>query len=209
MNQDEFSFIAGLHGDELTPYFALCELGIIPTLGNPRAAFMRQRFVDRDLNGSFGVPSNDTESIRAQALLAALPTDRPVIDFHTFSCKSPPFSIIVDPKLLPLARRLGIRRVVLMTYDIKSGHSLIGHRPGVSVEVGQHDSKEAYLATQEVVRHLNSGRSFEVELYQVTDVIKEPGEYENFCVHESGFIPILSGERAYNHYGLKAHKVDE
>ncbi|MEZ4753048.1 MAG: succinylglutamate desuccinylase/aspartoacylase family protein [Bdellovibrionota bacterium] len=209
--KDSFSFVAALHGNELTPYLALKDMKIPVVLGNPYAAFKRERYVDRDLNSSFGLDGETYEEKRARDLLDIIPKDSHVIDFHTFSCKSEPFAIIVDKEMLPLAKKTGIKKIVLMNHDIKKGGSLLSYRSGVSVEVGEHDTLESYKLTQYVARSLlGVSVDFEVEVFETFGVIEEDREFHNFVYNEEGFIPVLAGEVAYKphgFYGLMAKKV--
>lgn len=204
MNPCKTTFVAGLHGDELAPILALTELQIAPVIGNPQALLRNQRFIERDLNASFGRNGTSYEEQRAKQLLKLIPIDHNVVDFHTFSCESPPFALIVDPAMLPYAKKLGIKRIVHMQYNIKNGHALINYRNGVSVEVGRHCSEEAYTETQKIVVSLNHPiPQTDFELFTVIGIL-EPGSYTNFADHKDGFVPILAGESAYQHPGLKA-----
>jgi hypothetical protein len=211
MNYKQITFVGAIHGNETAPYFAACEAGVPIVCGNPRAAFERKRYVERDLNASFGTKGGETlEERRARELLKILPVGGPVVDFHTFSCVSEPFTVIVDRAQLPLAALVGIRKVVLMSYSIKSGHALINHRPGVSPEVGQHDSILARETTLQVIKSIRMGKPrAEIELYEVYGVIPERGDHQNFIPHRDGFIPVLAGEQAYTHGGLKARRIDK
>ena len=209
MNHEEFTFVAALHGNELTPYFALLEAGVPVVCGNPRAANLQRRFVERDLNASFGEPYGDSlEELQAERLLRKIPEAKPVIDLHTYSCESPPFVVVVDREQLALAERTGIKRIVLMTHNIKAGRALINHRVGVSPEVGMHGSEQAWNVTLQMLQYLGGKSAPErAEHYEVVGTIQESGSYQNFLPHPAGFIPILAGEKAYQHHGLMARRV--
>ena len=210
MNYEQITFVGAVHGNETTPYFAALEAAVPIVCGNPRAAFERKRFVDRDLNASFGTEGNGTiEERRSKELLELIPAGRPVVDFHTFSCVSEPFTVIVDRAQLPLAALVGIKKVVLMSYSIKAGHALINYRAGVSPEVGQHDSPLARETTLQVIESIRRGKPrTEIELYEVYGVIPERGDHQNFIPHRDGFIPVLAGELAYTHGGLMARRIE-
>jgi len=201
-------FICALHGDETAPLLALIEEGLSPLVGNPLAVLKRKRFVEQDLNASFGLSGDSLEERRARELLEKIPADKLVLDFHTFSCESEPFAIIVREEDLELAKRTGIKRIVLFRYDLKGGHALLHHRRGVAVETGKHDTAEAFETARQIARHFTSGalRS-EVELFEVFGVETSPGEYRNFHRHPAGYIPMLAGEKAYPFAALKARKV--
>lgn len=208
MKSNEFCFVAGIHGNEIAPLVALNQMGMAPIVGNPTALLQKKRFVEKDLNAAFNSDGNSLEERRAKELLDLIPKDSCVIDFHTFSCVSEPFAVIVDLKMLPIAIRTGVPHIVYMGFNIKNGHALINHRAGVSVEVGSHESNDALSTTKQVINSLNTnGIKPNYQLYEVQGIIEKPGSYVNFQEHAEGFIPILAGETAYDHFGLKAVKI--
>jgi len=201
--------VTALHGNEPVPLYALASLGLPVIVGNPRALISRQRFTERDLNASFNSSGSSYEEERARDILQTIPRDAEVVDFHTFSCDSPPFSIVTDLKMLALAARLGVRRVVHMKHNIKGGLSLCDHRNVVSVEVGKHDEAGSFTTTEMVARRLlNQEPPEQIELFEAYGIIERyDASYENFELHKDGFIPVLAGEKAYDHGGLKAKFV--
>jgi succinylglutamate desuccinylase len=201
-------FVAGLHGNEYLPVLALTSIGQKFVVGNPRALARGTRLYQSDLNASFGVKENNYEAKRAKEILALIPKGSRVVDFHTSIAAKKPFAILVDPKMLPLALRTGMRRIVYMKYNVKNGHALINHRHGVSVEVGQDMDRSSFEQTMKVVENVKSGvRTKNVELYEVFGKITKRGKYDNFKQHKDGFIPVLAGESSYRLYGLKARRV--
>lgn len=193
--------VAGIHGNERIPVKYLTMNKIPFVLGNPMAIKKNIRFIDQDLNASFGMRGDGYEIKRAGQLLASL--DGPILDFHTFSCESDPFAVIVDLKMLPTACKLGVKHVVYMNMNIKGGHSLIDYVDGVSVEVGRHDDNNAYKQMDRLFRAYNSGLVFNPKVYEVYDKIEKKGNYKNFEKYKD-FYPVLAGEKAYNFPGLKA-----
>lgn len=202
-------FITGLHGDERIPVFALASAGIPQIVANPKALSLGKRFIDCDLNSSFGAKGNSYEVKRAKEMLNLIPQKSTVIDLHTFSAISESFVVIVDKKMIGLACQTGLKHIVLMEHNIKKGNALINHRNGISVEVGGHQDYKSFLATLKVVDNIKTGKkkSKGVNLYSVFDIINKKGKYINFKQHKDGFIPVLAGEKAYNFYGLKAKKI--
>lgn len=199
--------VAGQHGNEKGPVRALESLGTEFILGNPKAGEANVRFIDQDLNASYGTNTDAYESTRAQEILNEISEDEVVIDFHTTSAKGPPFAILMDLHMLPLAERTGLSHAVLMTHNIKKGHALINARDGIAVEISGYDTEESFDTSLRVLRNLESGKSSPLTLYEVYDLITELGEYENFVEHENGFFPVLVGEESYNFVGLKARKL--
>lgn len=204
-----YRYITAVHGNEPIPVLALADMGMTQMIANPRALARGVRYTEQDLNSSFGTSGSLYEEHRAREIAASIKPGEYVIDFHTFSCVSEPFAIIVDLAQLQLAVLTGVSRVVYMKHNIKAGHALINHCPGVSIEVGSHTDPESFTYTQEVVRNLERGRTHNIRLYEVYDRILVRGDYTNFQ-EKDGFIPVLYGERAYdsrNFYGLKARDI--
>lgn len=202
-------FLTALHGNEYMPTLALASLGVPQTIGNPRALAAGKRYIDADLNGVFGARGKGYEHQRARELLEILDAKIPVIDFHTFYAESDPFAIFVDPDMLPLAKQTGVKKLVHMKKNFKKGHALINHVPGVSVEVGTHTSPQSFEMALRVVDHVRSETEprEEFEIFEVYDLITEPGEYRNFEEYNGEFYPILAGKNPYDFYGLKARIV--
>ena len=179
---------------------------------NPLALLLNRRFINLDLNASFGVRGVLYEQLRAPQVLKKLNSHGLVIDFHTFSCDSPPFAIVVDESMIPLASSLGVEHVVHMRHNIKKGHALINFRDGVSVEVGAHKDQRSFDLAQQIVMKLkNNGiKPQSVRVYEVFGKIEEPGNYQNFVRAQDGIIPVLYGEKAYikqGFYGLIAREI--
>ena len=193
--------VAGIHGNEQVPVKYLKDNEIPFVLGNPKAYSQNKRCVDCDLNSSFGVSGTKYEVRRSQRLRKILKA--PVIDFHTFSCKSEPFAVIVDLKMLPMACKTGVKHVVYMNMNIKKGHALINYFDGVSVEVGHHDSGQAFYQMKKTLTAYNSGLVSKPKVYEVYDILHKKGKYVNFKKH-GNFYPVLAGEKAYKFPGLKA-----
>lgn len=200
-------FITGLHGDEHSPILALASIGIDQIVANPKAVSKNTRFIKRDMNASFGTKGSSYEEKEARKLLRRLDKNYLVVDLHTTQTTNTPFVIIVDKKMLPFARKLGVKRVVCMDYNIKKGHSLIDYRNGVSVETGNHNSKTAFRITTEIVTNLRKNKNHPVDIYEVYGKIEKPGKYVNFELYGKQFYPVFAGKNAYGIIGLKARKV--
>jgi succinylglutamate desuccinylase len=202
-------FVTVVHGNEPIPVLALASLGVNQIVANPKALQDKVRFIEKDLNASFGTGGETYEEKRARELLRQVLKDKLILDLHTFSAKSEPFVVIVDLKMLNFARSLGFKRIVYMNHNIKRGHALINYKNGVSVELGEHNDPKSFERTIKLVKRIRNGnisrgKSF---VYEVYGIIKDRGDYENFKLFKNkkeSFYPILAGEKAYDFYGLKA-----
>lgn len=186
------------------PVKTLSENNIEFILGNPEAYQQNIRFLEEDLNATFGVSNNTYESMRAAEILKEINQNDLVVDLHTTTAITPAFAIIVDEKMIPLARQTGLEHVVIMKHNIKKEHALINYRDGISIETGNHNDRASYNRTLEIIKNIKTGKEFPIKIYEVYEKITKPGEYINFKEHPDGFIPILAGEISYNFYGLKA-----
>ena len=204
-------FVTAIHGNEIMPTLALASLGVPQIVANQRALLRGVRYIERDLNASFGAGGDSYEEKRARELEKELKEEKLVLDFHTSSCESEPFVIIVDLEMLPLASSMGIARVVYMKNNIKNGHALINHHRGVSVEVGQHSDPKSFEMTLKIVDRLTKYgvKPEPTRVYEVYDRITQKDAYTNFQP-KNGIVPVLYGERAYDglgFYGLAAREI--
>jgi len=199
-------FVAGIHGNEQIPVKALSENGIQFILGNPNAYEQNVRYTEEDLNSVFGINNNTYESKRASEILKEIDESDLVVDFHTTSATTEPFAIVVDEKMISFAKMTSLKYVVVMKHNIKEGNALINYRNGISIEAGNHNDKNSYLTTLQIVNNIRADKKHPTIVYEVYDKITQPGEYINFQKHKEGFIPILAGEVSYDFYGLKAKK---
>lgn len=200
--------VAGQHGNEKGPVRALISRGYDFILGNPEAGERNVRYIDQDLNASYALDTHTLESKRSQEILDLISPEDVVIDFHTTSAEGPPFAILLDRTMLPLAERTGLAHAVLMTHNIKNGHALINARDGIAVEISEYDTQESFDVSLSVLDSLEREKSSPLSLYEVYDLITEPGQYENFVECKDGFFPILVGEESYDFIGLKARRID-
>lgn len=200
--------VAGLHGNEKAPVRALTSVSADFILGNPEAHDKNVRFIESDLNASFGTEHSTREGELAREILSKIPVEGLVVDFHTTSAKGPPFVILTDIRMLPFAETTGLKQAVLMSHNIKEGHALINMRDGISIEMSGYDSEESVEATISVFNSLNVGTHAPLDVYEVYEKITESGTYENFVGHAEGFFPVLVGEDAYDFIGLKARRLN-
>jgi len=202
-------FITAIHGDEYMPVLALANLGIKQLIANKNALILGKRFIEKDLNASFGTNENSYEEKIARKILKKINKDKFVVDLHTFSTESNPFVIIVNLNMLNFAKKLGFKHIVYMKHNIKNGHALINYVNGVSIEIGKHNDREIFSRVTNLVRCLNNKcKQEQVFLYEVYGKIVKPGNYINFEKYKNSFIPVLAGEKSYDFYGLKSRKID-
>jgi len=200
-------YTTAIHGNEPIPVFGLASLGVKQVVCNLKALCVNKRFLEKDLNQSFGTNGKTIEEVRAKEILREIPEKETVIDLHTMSAKSEPFAIVVDLKMVKLAALTGLKHVVYMSHNIKSGHSLIDHRNGISIETGNHIKQVTFETVCMIYKNIKEGKKHKFTLYEVYDVIDDEDDYQNFKPYKNEFIPVLAGEKAYNMPGLKAKVI--
>lgn len=209
MKMEKIQFVTGMHGNERLPIIALASFGVDQLVLNVEAVIRGVRCVEKDLNASFGSDGKTYEEKRAREILSMINKKKLIVDLHTFSCKSDSFIIIVDLKMLNFASCLGFKKIVYIKYNFKDGHALINHRSGVSIELGEHNDPKVLRRVKSLLDFLEGKKVYrKIELYELYGIIDKKGKYKNFRKCKDGFIPVLSGEKAYNHYGLKARKMN-
>lgn len=194
-----------LHGDEIaTEQVAKQlnkELGVEIILGNPKAREKQIRFIESDLNRSFG-KTGTYESNRANELMELLNSKNEglIIDLHTTNSGMPPVAIITNLKQLKLVARTGIQKIIYMNEEFSAGGSLIENVPNsFSIEFSP-DTKSAENV-KAFIRSAFEGKIKvdKVEVYEVIEIAR--GEHDpkiqNFIKLPDGTYPVFSGEKAY------------
>ena len=220
---EDTAIVVCLHGDELYGLEVADKISKkIPLfIGNPLAIEKRKRYVDKDLNRVFPGDLNGTtyEEKRAAHLLKELKDYKYIIDIHSSSCDLELFGIITKPApcKLELAKKLKLKKIVLMSEEFGKNSSLIDHVGcGISLEIGPHEKKENIEKIIEVINNTCNGEECsEPKMFKVFDSIK--GDAVNYFIKnfkpvkkgdliakgekdyyaEFDFIPLFVGEKAY------------
>lgn len=194
-----------LHGDELiTEQVAKKfnkEYGIEIYLGNPTARAKKVRFVESDLNRSFG-KTGTLEADRAQEIIneiGQLDEDL-ILDLHTTKAKMLPIAIITDLDQLKLVARTGLSKVIYMNKEFSTGGSLIENIPNsVSIEV--HEDEEGKKVLEDAILNAmtNEVQIKEFEVYEVIEIVKGEKDLnlKNLEKLPDGTYPVFAGETSY------------
>lgn len=193
--------------------------GVDYICGNPRAYRANVRYIETDLNRSYGVPDPKSyEQRRAGRILDYIDSGNYdfVLDVHTTTSDSQSFFLATTLNQ-PIRRIIAcssIQKVVLMPPAIAEC-SLIGNaKAAVSIEYNKTlaRTQEALCGLIDIIRNLATGRSAGVqtrEIYSVKDVISLGAhlapDARNFTLTADGFYPVLIGENTYrDHRGFAA-----
>lgn len=223
----DIGIVVCLHGNEHIGLEVNKKLNIgLPIfIANPLAVKNNVRFIDSDMNRSFpGKIDGNYEERQAYHLLKQIKKFKHVIDVHSSSCKIELFGIITKPNAekLHLAKKMGIKKVVLMNEIFAKGTSMIDNLDcAISLEVGPHNRKENLSEVIDLIKNLKNNlnkdcSNFKLEIFEVTKILF--GEniskfyIENFKEVKKGdliaesdkkhyaqfdFFPIFVGEDAY------------
>ena len=165
--------LGGTHGNELLGIELVRSLGQNPIDGvdalmaNPPAVAQAVRFVESDLNRSFGNQPNDTwERRRAKELTEVFTKYDIVLDFH--NTQTPQNNccftgVNTQAELYSVAARLGFTRVIQATYECMNKYA-----PNVlSIEVSVGDSKDSVEYWRREIAQMVSMSSKRVRLPDV------------------------------------------
>jgi len=221
---EKIVFVCCLHGNERYGLEVVKKLPAFPYfLANEQAMKENKRFIDVDMNRCFpGNKNGNYEERQAINLLDKVKDFDYLIDLHSSSNICPLFGIITKPnnEKIGFAKKLGLKRVVIMTESFASGRSLIDSaKCGISLEVGPHKRKENIKDVLELIENFSNDILYEdPEVFEVFDIIKKLHKSKilisNFQEVKKGqviaenseerqiadfdFIPVLVGEEAYN-----------
>ena len=226
MNQ--IALVVCLHGDEPFGLEVGKEFQeTLPVfIGNELALKQNKRFIEADLNRCFpGNPEGEYEEKIAYELLKKLKNFDYIIDVHSSSCNIELFGIITKPnkEKINLAKKMGLKKIVLMSEHLAKGSALIDYLDcALSLEIGPHNKEGNAEKVITLINNLQNNIDKDCsenkpEIYEIFDIIKgeEVSKYylENFKGVKKGdliaegkeryyahfdFIPILTGEDAYN-----------
>lgn len=190
---------------------------------NLRARRADLRFIDMDMNRSYGIASKAYEAKRAAHISKYINASNfdLVLDLHTTNCRQPASILtngLTDEKINFLSAS-SIEKVIDMQHEIVK-HSLIGvHHNAISIEISNHELGEPQLESlmSDIGHYINGEKAASMkELYVVKELllkssVPEDSKFENFEISSFGFIPILTGENSYkkhtDYLGFRAKEV--
>lgn len=217
-------------GDALYSHIATKRRELLPhvvyIIGNPMAHAKNVRYLESDLNRSYGKQQKTYEEKRATELLQIIKSAKfdLVLDLHTTRCIQPP-SIIVggdSAKTKRFITATSIRHIVHMKHSIVKT-SLIGvcsHAVSIEINYKAVSQRLLSLLCDDIERCILNISSLsahtEYEIYdmlvkdELTDA--EVGALINFKKALRGFYPILVGENSYkaqtSYLGFKARIIE-
>lgn len=178
-------------------------------VGNPRAYHARQRYIDCDLNRSYGQSGTQYEQKRAQKILRYIARTKPdlVVDMHATSCHQPN-CLIVNRLDNPMVQRLLRASHIPVILRIQSMDDIASIVPNaVGYEIPNRHISPALLddIAQDLQRCVDSVAKYpKKQMFTMTDKIyknevsdEQARTFVNFEPHSLGFVPIMTGNNSY------------
>lgn len=222
------------HGNELlgdrlyahlTQHFSELLPHVMFVIGNPKAHAAGERYIESDMNRSYGgelATYEAQQAKRIETLIAENDFDL-ILDLHTTVCSEPPCIIIEDiyDENKAFLKASSINKIVLMQNPLVKT-SLVGRtKRAIAVEIANEDINDALLdqLCKDIQKYVDPAKeTVQKSVYKVTDLLlktaitpEDAAKLVNFEMSEQGFIPILVGENSYKknteYLGFMAQKM--
>lgn len=232
--EDKILVVCSQHGNEkLGPLFKEFMKEQHPNLfsslsfitGNPRAEKLNVRYIESDLNRSYGKDNLVTyEERRARYIAAFIQRTDPllVIDMHTTTCKQPNILIVAgtdDPTVAKYLRASHLEHVL----QVEPMNDITTVSPRfVAYEVPNEALNDTlFESICDDIRRFYAGGigAIPKQIFRMTGkILKTEVEdsyiepFVNFSYHPLGYYPILTGENSYkaqtDYLGFKAKRLE-
>ena len=194
-------------------------------IGNPRAYAQRVRYIESDLNRSYGQGNTTYEERRANEIQQYINDTRPdlVVDMHTTTTVQPNIVIVgntTNHQVKTFLRACHLHQILKVQpmHDSASiTDNLIAYEvPNRNISPALLDEIESDLM-RFVAGETHDGSRL---LYEMTEKIYQkdvtPAQFKtfvNFEMHPLGYIPIMTGNNSYkrqtDYYGFKSRAPQE
>ena len=189
-------------------------------IGNPRAYVAGKRYIECDLNRSYGSFGDMYEQCRAREIEEYVKLTNPdiILDIHTTTCVQPSCLIVqnmkgeMKQKLLRASHIENLLQVQPMGDITTVSDNVVGYEISI-----HHINKRCIDSIVQDVERLVAGlehtphkRLFEMQdkIYANEVTSEQAKTFVNFKKHELGYVPILTGENSYklqtDYIGYKA-----
>lgn len=194
-------------------------------VGNPRAYAEKLRYIDTDLNRSYGVQGAGYEVLRARKIQEYIELTRPdiVLDMHTTNCVQPNCLIVhsLDGDMKKRFLRASHIDTILQVQPMGDIATVTDNVVGYEVP----NKAITPILLDEITKDLENFVSNEEpypakKLYRMHGKIykrdvqpQQAKSFVNFQQHELGFVPIMTGNNSYkkqtDYLGFKASVTEE
>lgn len=178
-------------------------------IGNPRAYVAGQRYIDCDMNRSYGKKGQAYEETRTREIAKYIRQSKPdlVLDMHTTTCKQPICLIVGDTdgdtkrRFLRASHVEAILQVQPMDSIVTLGDNIAAYEvPNDQITTQLLDNIIADLqrcvdGVEDYARKRLFAMSNKIFKRDVTP--EQAATFVNFELHPLGFVPIMTGENSY------------
>lgn len=194
-------------------------------VGNPRAYAEKLRYIDTDLNRSYGVEGAGYEVLQARKIHEYIQLTKPdiVLDMHTTNCVQPNCLIVhslegdMKKKFLRASHIDTILQVQPMGDIATVTDNVVGYEvPNKAITPILLDEitkdLENFVSNEEPCRAKKLYR-MHGKIYKRDVPPQQAKSFVNFQQHELGFVPIMTGNNSYkkqtDYLGFKASVTEE
>ncbi len=210
--------VTGIHGNEaflfepLKKYLEGMETGqveVVLMLANTEAAEKKVRYLEHDLNRSFGAQLNHTPETRIAAEITNKCSDADLVfDLHSHSGKET-FSLVNEEngtRLKTLIDLLSADPCIVISPEVTGGTSLIENvANSLSIETGEHDSGKAIAFAKECIKKAisflnqdSANTTLTARFLRAKRFLKNMSETEIIISSEiNNFVKIAKGTEIY------------
>jgi len=201
--------VGGLHGDEtlgIDLVNLICDRpipGVEAIFGNPMAAAVNARYIDRDLNRVFpGKLDGCLEEVRAHQIMQMAKGYDLVIDFHNTTSDKNDCAFIGELHLketLYFSLFIGLNRVIIATYDCIN--KFLPNCLSIEISYSSHlnNAKYWYERLVDSARlHVQSQHLDSLQLFKFFDRVYAE-EYQRFGFRFQNFVAISSQDKCNLH----------
>lgn len=194
-------------------------------ISNPKAFAAKKRYIDCDLNRSYGTNGSKYEQQRAAAITEYVRLTKPdlILDMHTTSCKQPNCLIVgtidgaMRRRLLAASHIDRILQVTPMNDVAMLGNNVVGYEiPNRSITSALLDdiAEDLQRFVDNQLAHSHKKLFVMQDKIYKRDVTDEQAStFINFEMHELGYVPIMTGENSYkkqtDYLGFKASAPED
>lgn len=178
-------------------------------VGNPRAFAANKRYIDCDMNRSYGKDGQQHEEVRAREIEQYIKATKPdlILDMHTTVCRQPVCLIVGDTEHEMKRRFLRASHVeaILQVQPMDSIVTLGGNVAAYEVSNDQITTKLLDMIIADLQRFVEGSDEYaNKKLFVMSGKIfksdvtpEQAAQFVNFELCPLGFVPIMTGENSY------------
>ncbi|MCA9340693.1 MAG: succinylglutamate desuccinylase/aspartoacylase family protein [Candidatus Saccharibacteria bacterium] len=189
-------------------------------VGNPKAYALGKRYIDCDLNRSYGVDGSQYEQRRAREIIEYAQLTKPdlILDMHTTSCHQPNCLIVrnlsgaMKRRFLAASHIDAVLQVEPMNDIGTIGDNVVGYEipnRAISAKILDDIVQDLQRFIEGSAPHTHKTLfKMRGKIYKADTTSDQVKSFINFQMHELGYVPIMTGNNSYkkqtNYLGFKS-----